>query len=405
MAILKSWKQETNYQRLFFAGFINGIGNRFTQVAIFSLLYDLTGSAMAIGMVLAIRMVPFLLLAPLAGVLADRFSKKILLICIDLIRIPLVLSLVFVEGEGGLWIVYLVTFLLAGGEAFYAPVRMSSIPSMVKQDRLIDINSLEQAMIGLVLVAGSSAGGVISHYLGLSLPFVLNGAAFLISAFILSKIRIPGRETMRREQNSLPVSKKVFYSSLAMITFIFIAITMPLANGIDNVLINVYALEVFGMGEIGVGLMYAALGLGFILSSFFSGLLKKGLLLLTVIFIIVEGFAHMLLSIVPVFPLALFVVIFITFAGGLSNICVDTVMMKVIPPSLRGRFFGFIQAISNTALGISMASAGFLLEVYNPRELSLIVGVSYISFTFFYSLLFIKLNLVQEKKRLLKKAT
>ncbi|MDT8861294.1 MFS transporter [Alkalihalobacillus sp. MEB130] len=404
MSIVKTWRQETNYQSLFWAGIISGIGNRISQVVVLALLYQLTGSGMAIGMVLAIRMLPFLLLAPLGGILADRFSRKKLLIIIDLVRIPMVLSLLLVQEQSDLWIIYVSTFLLASGEALYAPTRMSSIPVLVKQERLIDVNSMEQAMVGMVLVIGASVGGFISHYLGVSTPFILNGVTFLLSAMILYKIKFPVMERyLKKKKDSTMNSRNLLWGSSALSTFFFIAITMPLANGIDNVLISVYALEVFEMGEIGVGFMYASLGLGFIISSLFSNLLKRGLLILIVLFIALEGIGHMLLSIVPTFLIALIVLMFITFVGGISNICIDTVMMKVIPNSKRGTFFGLMQAISNTALGLSMASAGFLLEVYSPRELSFIVGFAYIGFTLFYSVLFSRLNLVFEKRELLKR--
>jgi hypothetical protein len=62
------WKREKNYQKLFLSGTINGLGNRFSQVAIFTLLYQMTGSGMAIGIFLAVRMVPFLLFGPIGGI-------------------------------------------------------------------------------------------------------------------------------------------------------------------------------------------------------------------------------------------------------------------------------------------------------------------------------------------------
>lgn len=403
MSIYKVWRNETNYQKLFWAGLVNGVGARFSQVAIFTLLFQLTGSAISIGIVLAIRMMPFLLFAPIGGVLADKFSKKNILLTIDLIRIPLVLCLLLVQVPSDVWLVYLLTFLLATGEAVYMPTRMSAIPNLVKQDRLLTVNALEQAMVGIVLVIGASLGGVISYFFGLSVPFVLNGLFFFLSAFLLSQLRMPKtKSTEVRDKGSQNFSSKIWFGSLVLFTFFLIAITMPLANGIDNVLVNVYALEVFEMGELGVGFIYASLGVGFIISSFCSDFLKRGLLFLTVIFIGLEGVGHFLLSISPTFLLTLGIVVFITFVGGLSNICIDTVMMKVIPKSKRGTIFGMMQAISNTALGVSMASAGFLLELFNPRELSLVVGVSYLVLALLYAVLFLKLNLVKEKRKLVR---
>jgi MFS family permease len=400
------WKREKDYQKLFWSGTINGLGNRFSQVAIFTLLYQMTGSGMAIGIVLAIRMVPFLLFGPIGGMLADRFSKKKILITLDVLRIPFVLVLLTVEGSDDLWLVYVSAFFLAVGEAIYVPTRMSSIPAIVKQDRLVHINAIEQLMIGIILVVGSSSGGVISYVFGLHVPFLLNVATFAISAMILLRIDIPAVQSrqLKKLQPEKPRDNvwKLIMRSNSLFTFFIIALTMPLANGVDNVLMSVYALEVFRIGDIGVGLIYGSLGLGFMISSFFSSMLKRGLLMLTVLMIAFEGLGHLMLSVAPAFSIAMITVMFITFVAGISNICIDTILMKVVPRTKHGIFFGFMSSISNTALGSSMAAAGFLLEVFTPRALSLAVGITYIIFTILYAIMFTKVNLVNDKRELLR---
>lgn len=207
------------------------------------------------------------------------------MVLIDLLRIPFVLSLLLVQTPDDLWIMYVSTFLLACGEALYAPARMSIIPALVKRERLADINALEQMLMGFVLVVGASAGGIFAFYLGLSLPFWIHALTFLLSALFLLRINEAQSEAQSSSNNSPPASSRtMLFQSSILLTFLFIAVTMPLANGIDNVLMNVYALDVFQMGELGIGFMYAALGIGFIVSSFFSKYLKRGFLLLTVVF-------------------------------------------------------------------------------------------------------------------------
>lgn len=399
------WKKEKHYQKLFWAGTINGIGNRISQVAVLTLLYEITGAGVAIGLLFAIRMAPFLLLAPIGGILADKFSKKKLLITLDLLRIPFAVSPIFVQGPEELWIVFVSAFCLSTGEALYSPTRMAAIPALVKQDKLLYINAIEQILLGVVLVFGSSAGGVISYLFGLQVPFILDSFTFLSSALLLLPITFPKlpeiKESKITERQSTPW--KLIIGSSALIIFITIELTMPLANGIDNVLMSVYALEVFSMGDLGVGFIYSALGLGFIVSSFFSNMLKQKLVVPIVLFIALEGIGHMLLSIVPTFSLALLAVLFITFVGGISNICMSTLMMKIVPKSKQGIFFGFTQMISNTSLGISMGLAGFLLEMFTPRTLSLLVGITYILFTILFAVLFSRVNLVKEKRMLIVK--
>ncbi|MEC5425739.1 MFS transporter [Virgibacillus sp. C22-A2] len=402
----KVWKQEKSYQKLFWAGTASGIGNRFSQVATLTLLYQLTGSGSAIGLYFAIRLVPFLVMAPLGGILADRFSKKKLLMMIDVIRVPFAVSPILVHGSEQLWFIFISAFCLALGEALYAPTRMASIPAIVKQDRLLYVNAIEQIMVGGVLVFGSSSGGVISYLFGLHIPFLLDGISFLISALFLSKISMPvtSKAKINVKHQKITTHKKsankLIFGSFALIVILFIELTMPLANGIDNVLMSVYALEVFQMEDLGVGFIYAFLGLGFVLSSFLSNLLKRKLVTLIVIFIAFEGIGHLLLSIVPSFTLALLTVLFITFVGGISNICLSTITMKIVPKSMHGTFFGLTTMISNTTLGISMGIAGFLLEVFEPRALSFLVGITYIIFTIIYAILFLQVDLLHEKRKL-----
>ncbi len=393
-----AWKQEQNYQKLFWSGTVSGIGNRFTQVATLTLIYQITGSGFLIGILFAIRMLPFLILAPIGGILADRFPKRKVLIMVDVIRMPFAIAPIFVHGPEDLWILFTSAFILATGEALYAPARMASIPETVKQDNLLYINAIEQIMVGGVLILGSSAGGIISYLFGLHLPFILDGVGFLCSAYILTKMTVQQPVTATLNENSNIVTQpkksiwKYIFGSSALMIFIIIELTMPIANGIDNVLISVYALDVFDMGDLGVGFMYAMMGLGFVLSSFLSNMLQRKLVLLMVVFIAFEGLGHIFLSTATTFAYALFIVLLITFVGGLSNICLSTIIMTTVPRSMQGRFFGITAMISNTSLGISMGLAGFLLETFGPRTLSFYVGITYIILTIFYTFLFRKVK-------------
>lgn len=348
-------------------------------------------------------MAPFLLAAPIGGMLADLFPKKNLLITIDLLRVPFALSPLLVQGQEHLWIIYTGAFFLAAGDAFYSPVRMASIPALVKQDRLLYVNAIEQIMVGAVLVVGSSTGGIISYLFGLQAPFILDGISFMVSALFLIGLTIPSAEKSLKQSDPVesgPSTWKFIFGSAALLTFITIELTMPLANGVDNVLMSVYALEVFKMGDLGVGFIYGALGLGFIISSFFSNLLKRKLVPLIVIFIALEGLGHLILSSVPTFSHAIVAALFITFVGGISNICLSTLTMKIVPKSQQGHFFGLTEMISKTTMGISMGAAGFLLELFDPRTLSFWVGSTYVFFTIVYAILFSRVDLIKEKKQL-----
>ncbi|MEH7109238.1 MFS transporter, partial [Bacillus sp. JJ1764] len=178
-------KQEKQYRKLFLAGIVNGVGDRFSSVAVLAMMLQLTGSGLAVGVTLAIRLLPFVIFAPIGGKLADRFSRKVILVVTDLIRIVFALGLIFVESETDLWIVYVSSFFLAAGEAIYSPVRKSSIPQLVNKEHLLKINSLEQVLIGIVLIGGAFSGGIVASIFGAHITFWLNAASFLGAAALI----------------------------------------------------------------------------------------------------------------------------------------------------------------------------------------------------------------------------
>jgi MFS family permease len=382
------FRQEKNYLRLFLAGIVNGIGDRFSQVALLALLLELTGSGFAVGIALAIRVVPFLLFGPLGGFLADRFSRKKILIITDLSRIAFAISFVFVNNESDIWIVYLSTFVLAAGEAIYAPARKSFIPLLVKKENIIKINSLEQVMLGVVLIAGSFSGGIVTFFFGPDMTFWFNGLSFLIAAMIIFLIpftnknrHIQKSDKKNGESNifhSIKTIKKLMITSSALYIAFLFELIVPLFNGIDNVLISIYAVQEFHLGDIGVGLFYGALGIGLMLSCIIAQRIHQHLLLIGLTALILEGLFLIILSRVHFAFIAFIIYISISFVSGICNTCFDSIVMKETPSDHQGLVFGLLATISNTLIGISMFGAGILLEVVNNRMLGLIGGVGFV---------------------------
>jgi len=382
------FRQEKNYLRLFLAGIVNGIGDRFSQVALFALLLKLTGSGLAVGIALAIRVVPFLLFGPLGGFLADRFSRKNILIITDLSRIAFAVSFVFVNHMSDIWLVYLSTFVLAAGEAIYAPTRKSFIPLLVKKENIIKMNSLEQVMLGAVLVTGSFSGGLVASFFGPDMTFWLNGLSFFIAAMIIASIQFVNQNRPIRKNDEKNGDSNLFHSIKTVktlmrtsgalyIAFLF-ELIVPLFNGIDNVLISIYAVQEFHLGDIGVGLFYGALGIGLMLSFTIAQRLRQRLLLMGLAALILEGVFLMILSRVHLAFIAFVIYISISFVSGICNTCFDSVVMKETPRDRQGLVFGLLVTLSNTLIGMSMFGAGLLLEIVDNRILGLIGGMGFV---------------------------
>ncbi|RWZ60829.1 MFS transporter [Halobacillus fulvus] len=361
-----------SYKYLFYSGIVNGVGDRFSQVAVLTLIIQLTGSGLAVGLALGVRILPYLILSPLGGRLADRWNKKKLMIATDLFRMPFALSFLFVESESQLWIIFAGMFALACGEAFYQPVRKSAIGQITAPSQLMNVNGLEQLLIGIVLIGGSITGGLVTFFFGNEVAFLLNAFSFLAAAILIQRIPLedkqaaPSRPTLEKEPST------TFPSVIWMILLIVIAGTTM--DGAFNVLISVYGAETYQWGELGVGLLYGSLGTGLVLSFFFTKFLKKGFLITAVLAVITEGILQAAASQLPAIWSVAIVFTGIALISGIGGACIDTVIMKRVDQNSQGTVFGIVEATSNIHLGIVMLLAGWLLEFYSERWIGFVAG-------------------------------
>ncbi|MFJ5713651.1 MFS transporter [Neobacillus sp. NPDC093127] len=376
-------KEEKQYRRLFLAGIVNGIGDRFSSVAVLAMLLHVTGSGLAVGTTLAIRLVPSLFFGPMVGRLVDRFSRKTILVTTDLIRVAVALSFLFVHSKEDLWIVYCSSFILASGEAIYGPARKSGIAGLVSKEHLVKVNSLEQVMVGIVLIIGAISGGIVSSIFGAGVTFWLNAVSFLGAGAIISTITFPPKKNMEKavesnKENPISTFKKVILMSVPVQILLLCEILIASMNGIDNVLISVYAINEFQLGDVGVGLFYGALGIGLMLSFSVANQLRKNFLVTGLLCLLLEGIFLVLLSRTHLMVFALLIFCGAAFMSGIGNACFDTTLMKEIPEEHHGTMFGLLATISNTILGMSMFISGSALQYLTPRSLGLIGGIAYI---------------------------
>ncbi|QWU16858.1 Predicted arabinose efflux permease, MFS family [Paenibacillus sophorae] len=385
------------YYRLFAAGIINGIGDRFSQVAMLSLIFQLTGSGMAVGLSLGVKLIPYLALAPLGGFLGGKLPRKTVMMATDIARIPFALSFLWVTGEDRLWLLYVGSFMLAAGEAIYAPVRKSSIPLLARRDALLRTNGMEQMLTGCVLILGALTGGFVSHWFGPQTAFVLNAVSFLAAALILSGISFPhtppeglgdedeglhGTDMAAKagagERSSSPKSLPALIAGSVCLQIVLgYELLVSLVSGLDNVLISVYAIRVFNAGDIGVGVFYASLGAGLTLSFWTGRLVKRNLLAAALGGLLLEGLLHIGISAAGSFAAVCGLYVLASLASGIVSASLDTLLMRETPARWQPLLFGLMTAAGSMVLGLSMLLAGYLLTRMEPRLMGLAGGVCF----------------------------
>lgn len=378
-------RKEVRYQRLVTANFVSGIGDWFSSVAILSLLLQITGTGLAVGITLAARTLPFLFMGPIGGILADKMNKKVILMISDFARIFLALSLLFVNSSDTIWIAYVVTVGLVVFSALSSPARQSLIPQIVSKENLTTANAVDQSLNGINMTLGAVFGGVISAVLGHELAFVINALTFLISGLIIStmsydrkSVDIPAsneyQDTVGNPEQETTLWKE-FRRSLMLKVIALQAIFWPIGGGAINILISVYGYQVYQEGNTGVGILYGALGFGFLISGFIASYFRKWMIQVVILSSVIEGLSHALMSQSSNLWIGAALISIATLGAGIGNASYTTLIMRTVPEQVLGRAFALSETTSNVMMALSMVGTGVLLKYFPAQQVGFWAGI------------------------------
>lgn len=182
-----------NY-RIFFGGqVISLIGTWLQTTAEGWLVYQLSGSALALGFIRFANMLPFGLLALWGGIVADRHSKRRILLCTQVasMMLALVLGLLVYQGVVRVWHVAAIGCLLGVVNAFDVPARQSFVVDLVGREDLINGIALNSSMFNLARVVGPALAGVLIGIVGMAGCFLLNGVSYIAVILGYGMLRLP----------------------------------------------------------------------------------------------------------------------------------------------------------------------------------------------------------------------
>ncbi|QOR68140.1 MFS transporter [Cytobacillus suaedae] len=372
-------KQEKKYTRFLTSVFISGVGDWFHSIAVFSLLMHLSNTSIALGITMALRVLPHLLFGPIGGLLADRFSKKKILVICDLVQALAAFSLIFVSTAEDIWMIYVSTFILMSATAIQMPTRSSSIPLLVKKENILKANSLHSTAFGIMMVLGSMLGGIVTAILESNLAFGVNAITLVIAGLIMLTTRFPKHEHAETDEKFsfkqykvvFPFIRKVPIIQLVLIYYVIWAI----GGGVMNLIPNVFAFEVYGLENVGVGILYACFGIGQILGGYLSPYFEKWPKQAIAIGFLIEGIAYTFFSFTPNIIVGGLMLIIALTGVSVGNTFVGTMVMQYIPEKYLGRLFSIIYTIVNVVLGTTMILTGALLAKIAPEQMALLSGL------------------------------
>lgn len=267
--------------RLFWFGQMVSLTGTWVQsVAQQWLVLKLTGSAFKLGLVTTVQFIPLLLLSLVGGVIADRVTKRDLLLATQVVACLLAIALgtLVRTGQVQFWHVLVFAAALGTVNAFYTPARQAFVPELVDKDAMLNAVALNSAIFNGARVVGPAVGGVLVAAVGLSLNFYLNAASYVAVIIGLLLIRPrPPRAEARAENMFHNLKEGLVYIKAAPIVLTLLALVGVASLFAINfsILLPLFAEYVLHIGSSGYGFLMAAMGVGSLVGSLFLAFLTR----------------------------------------------------------------------------------------------------------------------------------
>lgn len=179
---------DTNYRRLWLTSNSANLGSEISRVALPLLVFAITGSAGLLGLVYVITMVPRIVLSPFAGIIADRFDRRRIMLAADTARMVLVCLLPFTDQ---VWQITTIATLTAVFGTLAVPAQMAAVPMVAGKDRLLQAISLAQISRATIGIVGPAIGAALVGLLGAGPSFFIQGVCFAVSIIFVIGLYLP----------------------------------------------------------------------------------------------------------------------------------------------------------------------------------------------------------------------
>ncbi len=360
--------------RLLGGEFVSSIGDWLYLVALLVLVYQSSSDPLLLGIVGAARVLPYVLLSYVAGVVADRFDRRLVLLVTDLARGLIMLALAALQaGHGPLAAIVGLAILATCFSTFFGPTIGSYLPSLVTNEtELGPANSAWSSLDNLAFVIGPAVAGVLIAIGGLTVAFLLNAASFGVIAVILWRLPdpkarpraddpTPSAEPAASGIPGTPAARPAGLPLRPLAGLALVDIGAGFALGGIGILTVVLATRQLGAGEEATGYLNAAIGVGGLLGAIASGLVvvRSRLALPLVAGIVIFSVALAGLGLSSSLAVG-FVMLAVASAGSLlAEVVSTTLLQRIVPPDARGRAIGTIQTVGTLAY----AAGAFALPI------------------------------------------
>ena len=405
LGYLQLVRQNKAFRYLWAGQIISLLGDWFNLIASAALIATLTQSGAAVGGLFVLRMLAPFLVSPFAGVVADRYNRKTIVMATDILRGFVVLGLVLVRQPEQVWLIYVLTTIQSASQGFFFPAWNSMLPDITRPEELGVANALSSATWSVMLAFGAALGGLVSGVVGVYPAFVIDALTFFLSAAII--FRMPYRSLLPSDSDkSIMAGIRQYIDGLSYLRRHIDTFIITLHKGILGLLVIggyqvvqvAIAERYFPIGEgssISLGMIYVSVGIGTgigpILGRHWAQDQNQRLRLMIAFGYICSLLGLLITSTLASFPTVLLGAFLRGNGGGIIWVLGTQLLLQTLPNQVRGRVFStefamytLFSALSSGAIGVLVDSplgvSGILLLISGLLLIPILLWIVWIAF-------------------------
>jgi len=369
----------SDYRRFAASLLLTSLSAQLIQTAIFWQVYDLTGSALLLGLSGLARAAPHMILSLVGGVIADRLNRVRLIQAGQVANAILVIALAALTATDvvTVWHLYVITFLNSAFTAVTQPARTALIPSLVPQGNLVNAIALNATLGQTSQIAGPALAGIAIATIGLGPAYGLNGLFYLAAMVAIMGVKRPAPESEAGES-----PWRSFLQGLRFVRSRPVIISLLVLDMGETVLGSYRALlpiisDLLGAGPAGYGMLSAAPGVGSIVGAVvilsLGDMRYKGLY--TIFGVLGYCGALVVLALSPWFLLSFVAASLLGTTNSIQMIPRNTVILSISPDALRGRVEAFRSMLAGGGPPIGYTLSGGLASLLGT-PMALVIGAT-----------------------------
>jgi len=338
------------------------------------LIYELTDSTVQLGLVRGVQAIPILLLSPIAGSAADRYSRKTQILIAQVIDGAMfgILALLIFLGEILPWHVYVTAFAMACVQTFQQPARAAIIADVVPNEGLTNAIGLNSIIFNVARSTGPALAGVLIVAVGTGGAFATQAAFYFLGTYWTLRLHAATSGASGRHGHNESFARSIVegwkfsWRNLEVRTALLVVMLASLLIVPFVTLLPVFARDILDVGASGQGFLLTAMGIGALGSAMmiatFGDRMPRGLFMLGGVALYGAGVVAFAAS--PWFHLSIVLMVIVGFANVCSHALVQTVIQSYAPAEFRGRAIALfhmsqvVMTVGSMAIGSLAAVAG-----------------------------------------------